>query len=53
MEANFVANVDMLVNESELFIKKRNKERVEKLVTIPSSHSRNKNNMEGIACTKS
>jgi len=35
----------MLVNDSEIFIEKINKERVEKLVTIPSSHSRYKNSM--------
>ncbi len=45
MEPNVVDDVDMLVNESEIFIEKRNKERAEKLVTIPSSHSRNKNSM--------
>jgi hypothetical protein len=35
----------MFVNEREIFIEKRNKERVEKLVTIPGSHLRNKNSM--------
>jgi hypothetical protein len=35
----------MFVNESEIFIEKRNKKRTRKLVTIPSSHLRNKNCM--------
>jgi septum formation inhibitor-activating ATPase MinD len=42
MEPNVV---NMLVNESEILLKK---EKAKKLVTIPSSHSRNKNSMKEI-----
>ncbi len=35
----------MCVNESEILIAKRNKERTKMLLTIPSSHLRNKNSM--------
>jgi len=45
MEPKVVTDVDMFVNEREIFIEKRNKEKVEKLVTIPGSHLRNKNSM--------
>jgi hypothetical protein len=41
MEPNVVA-VDMLVNESKFFSEQKNEEKVEKLVTIPSSYSKMK-----------
>jgi hypothetical protein len=45
MKPNVVANVDMLVDDNEFFIDKRNKERTRKSMTIPSSWLRNKNSM--------
>jgi hypothetical protein len=33
-----VANVNMLVNESKIFIEQKSDEKIEKLITIPSSY---------------
>ncbi len=53
MEPDVLAHVDMLIDESEIFIEKINKERAEKLVTIPSSLQEIKIVWEGNAWTKS
>jgi hypothetical protein len=41
MEPN-VADVDMLVNESKFFSEQKSEEKIQKLITIPSSYSKMK-----------
>jgi hypothetical protein len=45
MESDVVADVDMVVNENEIFIEEKSEERVKESKTSPSSHSENEDNM--------
>jgi hypothetical protein len=45
MESNIVANVDMVVNENEIFFEEKSEERVEESRTSPSFHLENEDNM--------